>query len=167
MKRFLMLSLHYVAPLLAELFNECLSAVIFPTSLKTSRITPTYKKGPKNDISNYKLVSILVNIAKIFESLIFDRLSKFFINKNILFENQYGFRKGKNTELAALCLINGLLPSISLKKYAICVFLDYSACFDTLCRELLLRKLDRYGVRGVPLKFLASYRVRQKNRTFF
>ena len=70
MKRFLMLSLDYVASLLAELFNECLSAGIFPNFLKTSRITPIYKKGPKNDISNYRPVSILVNVAKIFESLI-------------------------------------------------------------------------------------------------
>ena len=75
----------------------------------------------------------------------------------MLSENQYGFRKNRSTELAIFSLIDRILPAIENKIYAVCVFLDYSTCFDTLSRDILISKLYRYGVRGLPLDLIKSY----------
>jgi len=74
-----------------------------------------------------------------------------------LSQNQFGFRKGRNTELAAMKLINRVMPALTNKLYAVVVFLDFSACFDTIDRDILFEKLHRYGIRGVGLDFIKSY----------
>ena len=63
-----------IAPHLSKLFNSCMAQGTFPPSLKTGRITPIHKKGPKNDITNYRPVSTLPIFGKIFEKIIYDRL---------------------------------------------------------------------------------------------
>ena len=63
--------------------------------------------------------------------------------------------KNKNTELEILELVNKIMPAIGNKSYCICFFLDYS--FDTICKEILLKKLERYSIRGVGLQFIEAY----------
>ena len=147
---------------LSNLFNVCIAEGTFPDSLKIAKITPVYKKGSRKEISNYRPVGILKNLSKIFESLLNVRLKNYFGSNDILSNNQFGFRTGKNTELACLNLVNRLLPALKNKYYGIAVFLDFSACFDTLTRDILLRKLGRYGVRGTSLKFIESYLSHRK-----
>ena len=156
-RRFIKLSASYVSKLLCKLFNMCLTTSIYPDGLKIAKVTPVFKKGKNNDISNYRPVSVLCNLGKIFDSLLYNRLSNFFMSQGLLSENQYGFRKNRSTELAIFSLIDRILPAIENKIYAVCVFLDYSACFDTLSRDILISKLYRYGVRGLPLNLIKSY----------
>ena len=99
--------------------------------------------------------------------MIFSRLKQFFVVQNLLSEKQYGFRKGKSTELAILDLISKILPAIECKKYAICVFLDYSSCFDTIDRNILMQKLYKYGVRGVNYNMIESYFSNRKQYVQF
>ena len=129
----------------------------FPSALKISKITPIHKKGPKNDIKNHRPISVLPNISKIFENLIFSRIKHAFNSFGVLSENQFGFRPNKNTELAALNLIHRTLPAINNKQFALCVFLDFSACFDTISRDILLHKLTLYGIHNNSIEFLSSY----------
>ena len=75
--------------------------------------------------------------------------------------------KNRNTELAALSLIDKVLPAMEEKKYAICIFLDYRACFDTISRDILYEKLERYGIRGLALKFIKSYFCNRKQYVLF
>ena len=156
-KCFLLAILPLISSVLSELFNRCVETGIFPDSLKTARVTPIYKKGSKTDIKNYRPVSVLGNISKIFEGLMFNRISDFFYKNELLCETQYGFRKKKNTELANLDLVQKILPTIEEKSFAVCVFLDFTACFDTIDRSLLLKKIERYGVRGIALSLVSSY----------
>ena len=107
-------------------------------------------KNDRENISNYRPISILCNISKNFENLIFSRLQYFFQTSSSLSTNQYGFWKNSNTELATLQLLNKVLPTMEEKLYSICVFLYYKACFDTLSRPILFRKLERYGIRSSP-----------------
>ena len=86
----------------------------------------------------------------------YKRIHFFFRDKKQLYETQYGFRVNKNTELTNLNLIQKVLPSVEQKSFAVCVFLDYVACFDTLDRDLLLNKLESYDVKGVALNFARS-----------
>ena len=157
LSKFLKLSRIPVSKLLCNLFNLCLLQGSFPENLKHAFVTPVFKKGSPYIISNYRPISIVSNISKIFESLIYKRLSKFFSSQGLLSEYQFGFRRERNTELAIFTLVDRVIPAIQLKEYAICVFLDFSACFDTLCRDTLIAKLYRYGVRGPPLELIKSY----------
>ena len=130
---------------------------MFPDIFKIAKITPVFKKGQKNILKNYRPISVLSNLSKITESVMYDRLQSFFSSQNILSEKQFGFRKDRSTEMAIMDLIFKLLPALQNKKFAIVVFLDYSACFDTISRHILLKKLDQYGVRGKELKWFTSY----------
>ena len=153
---------HKVSIYLSKLFNLCLLSGDYPEIFKISRITPVFKKGSREMIENYRPIAIVLNLSKVFDNLIFTRIQSFFSKFNLLSENQYGFRKGKNTELAIMKLTSEILPAVSQNKFCICIFLDYRACFDTICREIFFEKLFRYGVRGVALDLVKSYFIGRK-----
>ena len=155
--RFLKICGHLLSYYLCQLFNLCVENGVYPDRFKIARVIPIYKKGPRNSIANHRPVSILCNLAKVFESIIFRRINNFFEMNGLLSARQFGFRKEKNTELASFQLIDNIMPSFVNGHYCITVFLDYSAAFDTIRRELLFEKLYRYGIRGVPLRFIKSY----------
>ena len=85
---------------LSRLFNMCIDQGAYPEIFKIARITPVFKKGPRNLIQNHRPISILCNLSKIFDGLIHRRITSFFTKFNLLSDNQFGFRKNKNTELA-------------------------------------------------------------------
>ena len=154
---FLKLCNEHVSIYLSILFNLCVENGFFPDPFKIAVITPIHKKGNKNEISNYRPISVLCNLNKIFEELLNVRIKNYFTSNNLLSENQFGFREKKSTEQAVLNLIGRVMPAIDKKMYAICVFIDYSACFDTIRRDILINKLLKYGVRGNVLNLIKSY----------
>ena len=156
-RQFLQLAAPHVSSIMAASYNLCLGRGLFPDLLKISKITPVHKKGSKSLIENYRPISILSNLSKIFESIICSRLQNYFSTENLLSERQYGFRAGKNTELAVFNLLFKVLPAIESKKFALCLFLDYSACFDTIDRNLLIQKLQRYGLSDRSISLIKSY----------
>jgi hypothetical protein len=117
--------------LIASLFNLCFTRGIYPSSLKIARIVPVFKSGQKTDIKNYRPISILSTINKIFEKLIHARLTSFFERNDIPSQKQYGFCKGKSTTHATYEVLSKILPAFTDKKYCICVFADFSKAFVT------------------------------------
>ena len=95
--------------------------------------------------------------GKIFEKIIYKRLYKFFTNKGILHDEQFGFRKGHSTTHALHKSVNAISKSMSNGKHVLGIFIDLSKAFDTLDHRILLRKLENYGVRGIALSLLQSY----------
>ena len=81
---------------------------IFPQKLKISKVTPIYKANNKDHLSNYRPISLLSSISKIFEYVILDQVSNYFLENELLTPEQYGFRPGHSTELAALNLVDKL-----------------------------------------------------------
>ena len=155
--RFVKMINPFICKLLADIFNLCMEQGCYPGSLKVARIVPVFKKGDVLLVTNYRPISILPVLNKIFEKLIYVRVSKFFSECNLLSENQFGFTKGRDTQQATLKLIHNLIEMGDKQQCAACVFLDFSAAFDTIDRNLLNCKLDRYGIRGPALKLIMSY----------
>ena len=154
---FLKLGISYFARIIKKLFNQCLCESVYPSILKVARITPIFKKGKRSLVGNYRPVSVLPVLNKIFEKLIFKRLDSFIESNNVLSDSQHGFRAGRSTDTASLELVRCILPAFSSGSYALCVFLDQSRAFDLVEHSLLIKKLDRLGVRGPCLNLMRSY----------
>ena len=160
----LKLGVTYFARIIKKLFNQCIRESVYPSILKIARITPIFKKGRRALIENYRPISVLPVLNKIFEKLIFKRLDFFVESTNVLSDCQHGFRKGRSTDTASLELIRCILPAFKEGSYALCVFLDQSKAFDLVEHALLLEKLNRLGVRGPCLELMKSY---LSDRTFY
>lgn len=142
---------------LQYLINMSFSDGCFPNILKKSIIKPIHKKGCKSSIDNYRPIAITSVISKIFETVMCDRL-KGFVNKfNILKSEQYGFQQGKSTSMACFDLVTRLLRFVDTKNVTACLFFDMSKAFDLVSHEILLDKLDKYGIRGPALQWLSTY----------
>ena len=143
--------------ILSELYNLCFQNSCFPDILKIARIQPIYKSGSKNDVKNYRPISILCPITKILEKLVYNRLYSFFDSHNLFSKQKFGFLKGSGIEKAVLSFLTDLEYYRQNKLSCVACFLDYTKAFDTVDHSLLIRKLNKYGVRGSSLQFFISY----------
>ena len=147
---------HIAAPF-AHICNLSFSSGLFPSEMKTAKVTPVYKGDSRDEFSNYRPISLLPNFSKILEKIMFNRLSEFLNKHEILYEQQYGFRQNFSTDLALLELSDKIAESIDAKKYTIGIFVDLSKAFDTLNHGILLKKLFRYGIRGIANNWFQNY----------
>lgn len=137
--------------------NLSLQTGRFPDRMKIAKVIPLYKSGNKHHFTNYRPVSLLPQFSKILEKLFNNRLEKFIDKHKLLTESQYGFRSSRSTSLALLDSIECITNSIDKKQYVAGLFIDLSKAFDTIDHDILIRKLERYGVRGVALDWVRSY----------
>ena len=108
-------------------------------------LIPIHKSGTKNDINNYRPISLLSSLSKVLEKLVYNRVYAFFSEHNILFEAQFEFRKNSSTSHAATMLVEKITQAFECKKKALVVFLHLSKafeCFDTIDHKILLSKLS-------------------------
>ena len=120
-------------------------------------ITPIFKKGDSRYFDNYRPVSTLPVFGKILEKLMYTRLYSFLSSKNIIFRNQFGFRKKHSTSHAVNYSVDKVITEIEKKKHVIGIFIDLSKAFDTIEHGILLDKLEHYGIRGKLHTLIKSY----------
>ena len=150
-------SIPYILPILCEIINYSFSLGVFPDLLKIALVLALLKKGDPTNCLNYRPISILHFISKIFEKCLYSRLYNYSISKGIISDRQFGFLRGKSTEMAVLSLTEYIYKILDDKEIALNVFIDFRKAFDTIDHKILLRKLERYGIRGLPLKIFESY----------
>ena len=148
---------------LCNSFNNSIKLSTFPEILKHADITPLYKKGKKDIKGNYRPVSILPNLSKIFEKCMFEQMSQFF--ENIFSKYQCGFRKGFSTQQCLLAMLEKWKRSVDNSKMFGALLTDLSKAFDCLDHELLIAKLNAYGFSLTALKLVHNYLSNRKQRT--
>ena len=152
---------------LTPIINQMITTRIFPDSLKIAKIIPIYKKGEPTDLSNYKPISLLTTISKIFERVIYTQLQEYLNRNNLLAEQQYGFHPNHSTEYAAVKLVDYISNKMDDHKIPGTIFIDLSKAFDALSYDILLYKLKFYEISGVEYKLLSSYLSNRKQYVMF
>ena len=145
---------------LSVIINQSISTGIFPEALKIAKIKPLYKKGEKTCFNNYRPISLLPTISKVFEQILYTQIYNYFNINNLLCEQQYGFRARHSTELASIKLVDNIIHSLDNRKSIktpVAIFLDLSKAFDTLNFDILLYKFHHYGITGIALTLIESY----------
>ena len=147
----LKLASEIVSQPLTSIINNSFSTGIFPVS-KSQKLSPFTKR-----ILNWNLQTIdpyLYYPSKIFEEVMHSRLYKFLNKFNCLHDLQFGFRNKHSTTHALIDITETIRKALDDKKYACGIFVDLQKAFDTVNHEILLSKLNYYGVRGLPLRLL-------------
>ena len=152
----------FISPTLAIITNQSLFTGIFPDKLKIAKVLPLFKKGDCHHFDNYRPISLLPSISKVIERIVYDQLYEYFSKNGLIYDSQYGFRQLHSTELASLEITDRLVQNMDEGKISLTVYLDLSKAFDTLNHDILLDKLNYYGVRNTANDWFRSYLTNRK-----
>ena len=147
-----------LSPILAKLFNRCLKEKCFPSAWKTSAVCPVFKNaGEKSNPSQYRPISLLSVISKLFESVINKRILDHLEANNLLSDVQYGFRSLRSTADVLTVITHRISEAMVGGNLAKMVALDISKAFDKVWHKGLLTKLSSYGISGKVLSVIKSF----------
>ena len=148
---------HELAPSITHLVNVILETSTIPNDFKIGRISAIYKSGGKNQLNNYRPITVLPILSKIMEKCIYSQLTVYLEKNNLLSSRQFGFRKGKSTELAATLFFDDVHRAMDRGELSGTIFIDLSKAFDTVSHSVLLSKLSAYGIYGREKELFSDY----------
>lgn len=165
--KFLKIVADVIAIPLCRIITLSFSKGIFPELLKTAKVIALFKAGSTEEVNNYRPISLLSIFDKIIEKIMHKQLYAFLEQHEILFKNQFGFRKKCSTAHSLIEITEKIKESIDKGKYGCGIFIDLKKAFDTVNHEILLRKLEHYGIRGSVLDWFRSYLTDRKQYVFY
>ena len=132
--------LQLIKPILSEplskIFNNSILTGQYIEKLKFAETIPIFKKGSQTFVSDYRPISLLSNLNKIMEKLVFNRVYEFFEKFNCIYENQYGFRNKHSTVHALINITENIRLSLDKKETIAGIFVDLQKAFDTVCHNI-------------------------------
>ena len=150
---------------LTLIFNKAIEIGEYPTLRKIAKVIQLFKKGEHHHANNYRPISLLSSFNKLFEKMLCKQIRNFLQTNKILFKYQLCFRKLYSTTLALVEFTDMVRRFLDQGNYVISIFMDLTKAFDTIDHEILLYKLDRYGIRGHANDFFRSYLTHRKQFT--
>ena len=159
---FLKLALPFIENSLACLFNTSLVTSQFPDSWKLARVTPIFKEGDKAEKSNYRPISVLPVISRLFEKLVTNQLYQHMNDNGYFSPDQSGFLRLHSTVTCLLQNTDDWYHGLDLGKLVGLVFIDLKKAFDTVDHDILCKKLEYYGIQQRELAWFKSYLSNRK-----
>ena len=150
---------------LSKIINNAILQGVYPDGMKIAKVIALFKGGIKSNPNNYRPISLLSHFDKIFEKILCKRLVAFLEQKQILYCHQYGFRKLYSTAMALIEITDNIKRLLDERNNVIGIFVDFKKAFDTVDHEIMLRKLDCYGIRGHANMFFRSYLINRRQFT--
>ena len=148
---------HLICDTLCKIFNMCITSGKHPDKLKLAHALPIFKKGSRLLVSNYRPISLLSNLNKILEKIMYKPIYAFLEKYEILYQLQFGFRTGYSTTHALIHMTEAIRSALDSGSVTCGIFVDFQKAFDTVNHEILLKKLEHYGFRGVINSWFRSY----------
>ena len=152
-----------IAPLiltpLHHLINLSLETGFVPKQFKIAKVVPIFKSGDKHDYNNYRPISLLSSFSKLMEKVVARQLVGFLNYHNLLYKHQYGFRANHNCSQPVLHFTEKVYNALNQKPslQTLAIFIDLKKAFDTVDHDILLKKMDHYGIRGISNKWFENY----------
>ncbi len=147
-----------ISPLLTNIFNDCISSCVIPKEWKTAIVTALFKnKGLNTDINNYRGISVLPPIGKIFEKILGTQIVNYFNTNNLFSKSQFGFRSNHSCETALHKIISEINHARNKRFITLLLFIDFRKAFDLVNSEFLIKKLKFYGFDESALELLRNY----------
>ena len=156
---------------LCHIFNLSLSTGVIPVQLKEAKIVPIYKLDNGNDAgkkipANYRPISLLPIISKILEKIVGQQLSDYLELNHIIYKHQYGFQQNKSTVHPMIHLLNEIGRAKKDGKVSVGIFMDISRAFDSLSIPILIKKLEKIGIKNTELDWFKNYLSGRKQCIF-
>ena len=155
---------HFILCPLTNIFNDSLSTGIFPNVMKVADMVPLYKGKERFLETNYRPISLLLIVSKILEKIVYSWVYKFLNDNHQLYESQYGFPNQHSCDNAVGEVVSQIGKNLEQNRMSVAFFLDLSKALDTLQHDLLLHKMERYGLRGTVLNWFKSYLTNRRIR---
>ena len=147
----------FISKPLTLLCNISMTTGVFPRELKVADIIPLFKSGTTLCVNNYRPISILPVFSTVYEKIMFYGLSEYLKMQNIVCSNQFGFREKHSSYMALITVVDRLSEALGNGGTVIGLFRDFSKAFDTVDHEILLCKLEHYGIRCCLLDWFKDY----------